>query len=425
MRSHLNGFTGMIMMGINNKINRNALRKIREDNEINQKIVRYCPSQIEAFIDEAVPVENMLISGGSYDIRNRAICRAIECAAYQGYRILVLHSGNVNLEQNLSVYFGTNKVCLINRCNPVYDPFVGATNSEIARLVISSANNNCKINAVGRYYLSGIADYIRCNNKSPRCYMYINCPHLMLMDRINDAENRGLINQSDSRKIISQILQGEVERGGIENFFHELALQSNGILADKTNALRAVSLMTVSRNNQILSVDVQSNTNQLLVNLLINETESVRSGGNKMLVVIDSINVSSGNLLTNYIKQSGSNSCAIISSDDAFSEFGGSNDEFYAFVGKCSKLIVSKHSSAYSCQKLSDVIGSYDKQEISRTFTETMNYMGKWGISSGESENISIKRDQIVKPEEIQRLNNEEVYIIDKQSGELAYTTVI
>ena len=33
--------------------------------------------------------------------------------------------------------------------------------------------------------------------------------------------------------ITSQIMQGEVERGGIENFFHELSLQGRSVLAEK------------------------------------------------------------------------------------------------------------------------------------------------------------------------------------------------
>ena len=46
-------------------------------------------------------------------------------------------------------------------------------------------------------------------------------------------------------------------------------------------------------------------------------------------------------------------------------------------------------------------------------------------MGTGQTENVSIKRENIVKPEEIQRLNNDEVYILDKHSGELSYTTVI
>ena len=406
-------------------MNRKTLRKIQEANEINQGIIRYRPSQIEAFFEDAVPVETMVFSAGMNAVRVRAMLRAIECACNQGYMVLVLHCRNIELEQGLSGYFGANNICLINGNNPIYDPFVGASNAEIARLVMSSVPQNIRINPAGRYYLNGISDYIRSNNKSPRCYMFIRCPHMTLIDRVNDAETQGRISSNDARLIISQIMQGEIERGGIENFFHELSLQGSAVLADKTNAAYATSLLEAANNNQVVSVDVQSGSNALLINLLVNETEAVISRGSKMLIVSDSIRVGASEVLFNYIKRCGGRNGAIISSDDVFAEFGGLDNDFFAFAGKCSKLIISKHSSAYSCQKISDAIGSYDKQEISSSYSRNISYFGRWGVGSGQIENISIKRENIVKPEEIQRLNNAEVYILDKSSGELSYTTVI
>lgn len=425
MRNYLNGLAGLMMVGANNRMNRKTLRKIQEANEMNQGIVRYRPSQIEAFFEDTDPVESMFFSGGANSIRVRAMIRAIECACIQGYMVLVLHCGNAELEQGLNGYFGVSNVCLVNRSNPVYDPFAGASNAEIARLVVSSASKNNKINSVGRYYLNGVSDYIRSNHKSPRCYMFIKCPHLTLIDRVNDAESQGRINSSDARMIISQIMQGEVERGSIENFFHELSLQGSAVLARKTNAAYAMNLMEAARRRQIFSVDIQSGANGLLINFLVNETEAVISQGSKMLIVTDNIRTGSSEALMSYIKRGGSSNGAIISSDDVFAEFGGSDNDFFAFAGKCSKLIISKHSSAYSCQKLSDAIGSYDKQEISSSFSRNVNYFGRWGVGSGQTENISIKHENIVKPEEIQRLNSDEVYILDKYSGELSYTSVI
>lgn len=425
MSNYLNGLAGMLMVGVNNQMNKRTLRKIREANEMNQGIVRYRPSQIEAFIDDTVPVESMLFSGGSNSIRVRAVLRAIECAYIQGYMVLVIHCGNSELEQGLNGYYGVNNVCMVNRNNPIYDPFAGASNAEIARLVISSAPKSNKINSAGRYYLTGVSDYIRCNHKSPRCYMFINCPHLTFIDRVNDAESQGRISSNEARKVISQVMQGEAERGGIDNFFHELSLQGSTVLAKKSNAAHAVNLLTAAQKQQIFSVDVQSGANALLINLLVSETEAVISQGIKMIIVTDSLKTGASEALMNYIRLGGSSNGSIISSDDVFAEFGGSDNDFFSFAGKCSKLIISKHSSAYSCQKMSDAIGSYEKQEVSSSYSRNFNYFGRWGVGAGQTENVSIKRENIVKPEEIQRLNNDEVYILDKHSGELSYTSVI
>ena len=38
-----------------------------------------------------------------------------------------------------------------------------------------------------------------------------------------------------------------------------------------------------------------------------------------------------------------------------YADFNGNDNDFYAFAGRCSKVIVSKHASAHSCQKMSDI----------------------------------------------------------------------
>ena len=160
MKNFLDGLAGMLMVSADRARNRRTLRRIQEANEQNQGIVRYAPSQIEAFLDDAAPTGDLLISGGANAIRVRAVCRAIECACQQGYSVMVLHAGNSELEQGLWGYFGGSGVCLVNRGNPVYDPFFGASNGEIARLVVDSSEKGCQVHPAGRYYLYGISDYI-------------------------------------------------------------------------------------------------------------------------------------------------------------------------------------------------------------------------------------------------------------------------
>ena len=173
MKNYLNGLNGMIVSGANNRAGRKAMREIQEANEARRGIIYYRPSQIEAFFDESVPIESLIVSGGSNNLRIRSVTRAIECAFLQGYSILVIHAGNIELEQCLVNYFGSSLMCIINRNNAIYDPFYRATNDEISRLVLSSSQRKHRISSSGRYYLNGISDYIRCNHKLPRCYMFV------------------------------------------------------------------------------------------------------------------------------------------------------------------------------------------------------------------------------------------------------------
>lgn len=425
IHDYSSGLTGIFMASVENRRSRKALQAIQDVNEVNKGIIRYQPSQIEAFFEENTPLENMMFSGGANSIRIRAITRAIECAYVQGYSLMVLHCGDRNLEQNLNDYFGSGNLCFINNTNPLYDPFSGASNDEIVRLTISSSTKDSKINTVGRYYLKGVSDYIRANHKTPRCYMYINCPHLTFIDGVNKAESQGRISQDQSRAIISQIMQGEVERGNIETFFQSFYRQSAAILAQKSNAANAVNFSIASHRQKIFCVDVQTSINTLLINMLINEAYALMTLGPKVIIVIDGIQIISTDVLRDCLKRAGTNLSVVVSLDDVYSGFGGSDNDFFAFAGTCSKIVISKHSSAYSCQKFSDLIGSYDKQEINCSFAQNTNYVGRWGYGSTNTASINIKRENIVKPEKIQRMAGEEVFIKDKLTGELSYTTIL
>ena len=419
------GFLGIVAALINRSRTKNALRRVQENNYENQGITHYSPSQIEAFFDETEPFGNMAFSGGLNSIRARAIARAAECAYIQGYSVIVLHCSNQELDNTLTSYFGNNYICSVNAGNPVYDPFWGMSNGEISRLILASTSKEYQINPVGKYYLDGISDFLRAKGIQPYCQMYITCPHLTLIDKINDSEAKGQITNNQARMILMQIMQGEIERGNIENFFLNFSSQAGALLAKKPMLKYAINVAIASQRKQIFAIDIQTSTNSLLINLLMSEAEMLVMRGRKVMVIADNIQQSDGNLLQNFLKKSSSNCSIVLSADDVFSSFGGEENAFFAFIGKCSRVILSKHSSAYSCQKWADYIGYYDKQEISTSYSQNANFVGHWGLSSTSSANVSVKRENIVKPEDIQRFEVNEALIINKSTGEKAFTRIV
>jgi len=422
--SILSNIIGVFGAIINNYQTKKAIETIHKMNAANQGITHYLPSQIEAFFDDSEQMANMAFSGGENEYRTRAISRAVECATRQNYSVIILHGSNRLLEQRMRHLSGNNLIA-INPNNPIYDPFIGLTNSEISRMILASTNKGFEIQGQGKYYIDGISDFIRVKKIQPYCNMYITCPHLTLIDKVNDAETKGVIPSNTARNIISQIMQGEIERGNVENFFTGFANQSQNILVTKKDLNRATNIKQASTRNQIIMIDVLSNTNCLLINMLINEVENLLSQGKKVFLVVDNIQLTSSDALQNLNKRSGINCNLVMSSDDVFSSFGGDDNLFFSFIGKASKLIVFKHASAYSCQKWSDVIGSYDKHEINSAFAQNTNYIGRFGMGSTQTASVNVKRENIVKPEEINRMRMDEVYIMSKSSGELAHTTIV
>ncbi|HWQ42265.1 MAG TPA: hypothetical protein VN456_09555, partial [Desulfosporosinus sp.] len=386
---------GLAAALINNHRTKKALRRLQQENMANQGITHYQPSQIEAFFEDGEQLGNMAFSGGENGHRVRSIVRTIECACIQGYGVVVLHCANQSLEQGIVHYLGSSNVSVINHSNRIYDPFWGLTNSDISRLVLSSTSKGYEINAPGRYYLDGISDFIRAKKLQPYCQMYIGCPHLTLIDKVNDAETKGIISSNEARIIISEIMQGEIERGNIERFFTNFSMQSGAVLSAKADLCRATNIGITIGQNRIFMIDVLSNTNSLLINMLINEVGSLLSRGYRVLFVVDNIQLLSSEALQALNERSGSGCCLVFSSDDVYASFGGNDNAFFSFIGKASKAVISKHSSAYSCQKWSDIIGSYDKHEISNTYAQNTNYFGRWGLGSTQSANVNVKRENI------------------------------
>lgn len=419
--SWMNDWFGAMMAASDTRKLRKELRNIDRANLANQGIVRYRPSQIENFFDLGEPLGSMVFSGGAAYIRNRAVVRAAECALSQGQAVLVLHCGNRELERSLEQYFG-GSVCLVNRSNPVYDPFLGASTDNITRLTMAAAGGRGIGNA-GRYYLNGMTDFARAKGVAPYGRMYLNCPHLTLIDNVNNCEASGRITGAQARQILSELMQGETERGNVESFFSTLSAQADGIIARK-NEPYAVNVAWAVKNGLALAVDVQSAANVQLVCLLIEEAQLQAASGGRMTVVLDGLPVMAAEGLKNAVSTGGNNSF-ILSSDDAYADFGGDDNLFFAFMGRCTKLVVSRHNSAYTCQKFADTFGSYDKQEISSTYAKNVNYLGRYGLGASQTANVSVKRENVVKAEEIQRMATDEVYILDKATGELANVQVI
>lgn len=107
-----------------------------------------------------------------------------------------------------------------------------------------------------------------------------------------------------------------------------------------------------------------------------------------------------------------------------YASSGGNDNLFFSLAGKARIIALCKHSSAYSCQKWADVIGSYDKQEISTSFSQNAGYMNGYNFGNSHTANVAIKRENIIKPEEINRMEFSEVYVLNRNIGEIAHTVI-
>lgn len=418
------GIVGTQAAAIGNLQSRRALKQIQKANEANRGITNYAPSDIEPFMGESSDVQNVIVSGLNHDIRNRAVVAVLANAYDQGFHSIVLHNRNQQLEQRILSMFGTGNATLINSNYPLYDPIIGLSDSEISRMIIQTAPKGYEIASAGKYYIEGMIGFLRSKGKSPCTVSCMSCPHLTLLDNISDAETKGKITNDEAQRISSQIVQGSAERANVENYFSVLKDQAYQIVAKKTNLNAAMSLREAIKQYPVCSVDVMSDSNVLLINILAYEVSLLLSSGRKIFLVVDGLQLSSNERLQTLIQNSGGKSPAVLSEDDIFASSGGNDNLFFSLAGKAMIVVLCKHSSAYSCQKWSDVIGSYDKQEVSTSFSRNSGYASGYNFGNSQTANVAMKRENIIKPEEINGMQSSEVYIINRNVGEIAHTTI-
>lgn len=418
-------FASIFNTWLANRRIRQTIRNIEKNNELRKNITLYEPSDIEGFIERDSRVGSYIISGGLQSYRARTAASVVACSLSQGVPVVVLHEGDRELENSIAVAtaFTNNKV-IIKHSTSVYDPFYNRSNQEICNLIMNSVRTPGDIGTLGQQYISGISDFIRSKNIPPYCEMLVRCPHDELIEKIDDAENLGYLTSQKAAQIRGLIMQGQSERANVQAFFSQLSYQATGVLLSHGSRSHAVNIRTAVEHAGLLMIDIGSSTNDLLVNLLVNEIKDMLSSGKKLMLVIDGIAINSNVLLSNVVKSLSARCLTCILAEDVYSVLGADDNVFHSFVGNACKCVVYAHSVGLTCNKWSEVFGYYDVDRVSHNMGSNQNYQWGYGFGSQNSINVSTNREFIVKPEEINQMASNEVYILDRNAKELAFTTI-
>jgi hypothetical protein len=412
-------------------IKKNKMEKEIEDkNKANKGITKYEPCSIACFFDPNEPVENTVVSGGTNEVRALSLVSILINSYNQNLPAIVLHESNSYLESQVKSLFGSSSnITIINKSNPTYEPFWGLQDSEISKLIIDSVTKDFDIKHNAKYYLEGMAAYIREKRIEPFCNMFIQCPHHELFDKIDNMVSSGKMNDSKAQKIKSMLMMGQSENYKIESYFHSLENQISGILAKKGNPSVSSSIAKVMNKPGIILIDIVSNTNNLVINLLVSQIKIAMSKGKRMMLISESLSVENNEMLANLLKMKSDKCRVVTSSSDLYAMCCGDDKLFHTVIGGSSKVVIHSHSSGSSAAKWSEVIGYYDKQEASQSYSSGKSCNNPFTLfpstNSNSTVSYSLKREFIVKPEEITRMKYGETYIYDSVHNELAHTVIV
>ena len=365
--------------------------------------------------------ENIIISGGDIGERLKFSERIIQNCFVQGQSMIVLHLANGGLE---NIIARNNWGLIVNKRNKQFDAFTSFELQEICQVVFDTCKAKYDIKPAGRYILQIVYELLACRKKRPYFSNYASCPYHQLSAKINDCLANGLLTPDAANNLNSLLMMGQAECAKIDTFFYDMKEQMNHIASDGTNKTSGTSILSAIKSGKILCIDLNSSANVMLVELIVNSLTIAMSRGYAFSLFLDDVAIANNELLKNALCQK-SNHNNIICSKDLYALLNGKEDVFTTLAGEAEKTILLSHGSHLSCEKWSKYIGEYDKIDVSHNTNAGWSQSSKWGYSTNQGKTMTDKREYKIKPEQINRLSQGEIFIYDNQNGSLIQTKVV
>ena len=259
--------------------------------------------------------------------------------------------------------------------------------------------------------------------KKPYFSGFANCPYFKLSDHITTRLNSGAITQDVADKLNSFLLTGQSECPKIDTFFNDMKSQIDYLSAPDPKSVNAASVLSAIKKKQILCIDIRSSSNVMLLELIVNSLIIAMNRSYDFSLMVDEVAFVNNDMLKNTVCQK-SNHHNIIVSKDLYALTGGKEDIFSTIIGEAEKTVLFAHSSSISCEKWSKYVGEYDKLDVFYSHNSTWSQSSKWGYSSSDGQAEKFKREAKVKPEQINRLSQNEAFIYDHATKSLIQTVI-
>lgn len=405
-----------------NRLERNLRRReeeIERDNAFHRGVTEYLDAPVEAFVPRD-GLGDVVCSGNNAEIRDRVAC-AMAYNAHRKYNrpVVVLHCKNHNLQNQLGACFPQEHCYIVNSDNPIYDPFVGLTRVEIARLVLNSQGER---NAVrGPEYINALIEYLSACGTD----ILVNSCNECLLEGFNSmlvssCEIDGLI----KNRINLLINMGIGDAGAVAQYFDNLSTEAMRILAREQNALRAISIKQAIEQNSLISIDLGVMSNRLLIGVICQELRSAIAQGKEFMLVLDGIPVISSETLKELLDTYSSNCNFVYTSNDLWADLQCAEATFNTVLAKAECVFAMRHNSGDTNERFSKNFGNYKKIEINRTITRGDTYGSYDQLLPGMSVNEILNPQPVDRPrvevQEMQELAYDELFIRQIGTREIA-----
>lgn len=399
----------------------------KKNDQIARGVTELKQSTIDNLLPSGTQVENTVISGANKSVRADWIAQIVANSYYQGFPVVVLHEGNSQLHRTISSQLSASDVSFIDQNQPQYEPFYKYSAKEISKFLLDSATPDYDLKKNAIYYVDGMCEFLRCKKIQPTLNSFNKCPHMQLFDKVDGLVLNGTINDTQGQAIKSKLMMGQSEQIKIETLISDLFDQFEPILNKSKNSPKNISMALSA--NKVLVVDISSSMNNLMLNLLLNQIRHAITKGQRLMFITDGLSSANNEILKRFLSEKSDRCKMVTCGDDVFSTCAGDEKVFGTLVGNCENVVILGHSSGATCTKWAETIGYYDKEEESQTFERGKQRHSPFSLFPGSntstSKSYSKKREYIVKPELINRMRTNEVYMYSHLANKLTHTFIV
>lgn len=395
-------------------------------NEKNRNIVEYAPSSPEALFLPSQGIYNAIISGGAPSIRAAALVAQAECAFRNGFPVVALHEGDLELEGRMRARFSPSGGYFeIGGQSPRFEPFVGLDPADLPEQIMDTTPQTYGLDASARYYMEGLISYLHASGKHISFQRFASCPHGQIFDIVDDKERQGLIPARMAREIRSKLMLGQSENYKLQSCLNAFSREVGAILYRKKGGFPPANVYTAISRGGVMCFDIGSVANRLLMNTIVYHLRLAQRQLGPFVLLLDAIPLQAGAAYADFLKTHSDKVACSIASEDFFAMTGGDEKVFVSTVGNSQIFVVMGHTSAKSAEKWAEILGRYDMYDESWSYSRGSSRRTIFSILpspyKARAVNTARKNEFVVKPEQITHLNRGEAYVLTAARGELCH----
>lgn len=340
--------------------------------------------------------DGIIVSGGRSMDRVCALIPFVHKAQQQGLPVIAIHAGNDGLNHMIGMHSGCCE--FISKKDLYYDVFRGMPVEDIAFLLYETMPED-DANPAAESLLHALLEVMSRTAGGINIQTLATFPLISLKTRIDGMQRTGELDSDEYAEINRYYMSGSSELDAVRIFLNHLNRQAESVYGKKT--ANPCNMKRLLNQKGVVSIDVGSTGNELLLSLVVNHLSLLQSQGREFALLVDGIPVSRSKKLvelTHYCV------FAVSSSDFVASLFGGEaggQDLFSEVTGNAGTVVLFRHASGTSCKKWSQYLGTYNKIHIRYSLSQNRAFM-----NSSDSRGLSVdeKEEPRVRAETIGRL---------------------